>query len=169
MPKNAGMGGKKRKGGKKNNAFDERELQFAGEMQNYGQVLRLLGDSRLEIQCTDGMKRIGHIRGTMKKKVWIAMGDVVLVSRREFEDDKCDIILKYTEEEVRKLKSLSEIPESIKLPENENKPNDDADIVFGSDDEDKPNENDNKKRKNKKEVISDSDDMSDKDLDIDDI
>ena len=171
MPKNAGMGGKKRKGGKKNNAFDERELQFAEEMQNYGQVLRLLGDSRLEIQCTDGMKRIGHIRGTMRKKIWIAMGDVVLVSRREYEDDKCDIILKYTEEEVRKLKSLNEIPESIKLPENENKPNEDADIVFGSDDDDKPNDTDKKKKWKKEKEVSDSDDISEeeKDLDIDDI
>ena len=168
MPKNAGMGGKKRKGGKKKN-FDERELQFAGEMQNYGQILRLLGDSRLEIQCTDGLKRMGHIRGTMRKKVWMTMGDLVLVSRREFEDDKCDIILKYTEEEVRKLKSLNEIPESIKLPENENKPNDDADIVFGSDEDDKV-ETGPKKKKWKKED-SDSDDISEeeKDLDIDDI
>ena len=171
MPKNAGMGGKKRKGGKKK-TFEERELQFAGEMQNYGQVLRLLGDSRLEIQCTDGMKRMGHIRGTMRKKIWIAMGDVVLVARREYEDDKCDIILKYTEEEVRKLKSLNEIPESIKLPENENKPNEDADIVFGSDDdEEKPNETGNKKKKWKKEASSESEDISEeeKDLDIDDI
>merc|ERR1712151_227049 len=146
----------------------EKDLQFAEEMQNYGQVLRLLGDARLEIQCTDGMKRVGHIRGTMRKKIWIAMGDVVLVTKREFEDDKCDIILKYTEEEVRKLKSLNEIPESIKLPENENKPNDDADIVFGSDDE--ANEQPKLKRKWKKEDISDSDSMSEeeKDLDIDD-
>ena len=171
MPKNAGIGGKKRKQGKKK-IYEERELQFAGEMQNYGQVLRLLGDSRLEIQCTDGVKRMGHIRGTMRKKIWIAMGDVVLVARREYEDDKCDIILKYTEEEVRKLKQLEEIPESIKLPENENKPNDDPDIVFMSDsDEDKANEGNNKKKKQAKKEESDSDDMSEeeKDLDIDDI
>ena len=167
MPK--GMGGKKKKGGKKK-VFDERELQFADAEQNYGQVLRLLGDSRLEIQCTDGMKRVGHIRGTMRKKIWIAMGDVVLLSRREFEDDKGDIILKYTEEEVRKLKSLNEIPESIKLPENENKPNDDGDIVFGSDDEGgvQPQI---KKKWNKKDEMSSDSDMSEeeKDLDIDDI
>lgn len=172
MPKNTGIGGKKRKQGKKK-VFEERELQFAEEMQIYGQVLRLLGDSRLEIQCTDGVKRMGHIRGTMRKKVWIAMGDVVLVAKREYEDDKCDIILKYTEEEVRKLKQLSEIPESIKLPENENKPNDDPDIIFmGDSDEEKANDgNANKKKKQAKKEESDSDDISEeeKDIDIDDI
>ena len=40
----------------------ERELQFKTDMQEYGQVLRLMGDSRLEIQCIDGVKRYGHIR-----------------------------------------------------------------------------------------------------------
>jgi len=172
MPKNAGLGGKKRKQGKKK-VFEERELQFAGEMQCYGQVLRLLGDSRLEIQCTDGVKRMGHIRGTMKKKVWIAMGDVVLIAKRDYEDDKCDIILKYTEEEVRKLKQLEQIPESIKLPENENKQNDDADIVFMSDDdEEKGNDGPaNKKKKQAKKEQSDNDEISEeeKSLDIDDI
>ena len=120
MPKNTGIGGKKRKMGKKNQNH-ERELTFKEEMQDYAQVLRLLGDSRLEVQCMDGIKRMAHIRGKMRKKVWIALGDVVLVALREYENDKCDIILKYTEDEVRKLKSLGEIPESIKLPENENK------------------------------------------------
>jgi len=173
MPKNTGLGGKKRKQGKKK-VFEERELQFAGEMQAYGQVLRLLGDSRLEIQCTDGVKRMGHIRGTMKKKVWIAMGDVVLVAKRDYEDDKCDIVLKYTEEEVRKLKQLEEIPESIKLPENENKKNDEVDIVFGDDDEDQEKANDsntNKKKKQAKKEESDSDEISeeDKSFDVDDI
>jgi translation initiation factor 1A len=126
MPKNTGIGGKKRKMGKKNHHNSERELVYKEEMQDYAQVLRLLGDSRLEVQCMDTVKRMAHIRGTMRKKVWIAMGDVVLVALREYESDKCDIILKYTEDEVRKLKSLGEIPATIKLPENENKEKDDG-------------------------------------------
>ncbi len=175
MPKNAGIGGKKRKMGKKNQNH-ERELTFKEEMQEYSQVLRLLGDSRLEVQCMDGVKRMAHIRGKMRKKVWIALGDIVLVALREYEMDKCDIILKYTEDEVRKLKSLEEIPESIKLPENENKDKDDGygDIIFegvsDSDDEvdgGKPNKG---KKKNKKvEISDDSDSEEEKDVDIDNI
>jgi translation initiation factor 1A len=166
MGKNVGIGGKKRKMGKKNVAED-RELVFKEEMQEYGQVLRLLGDSRLEIQCMDGVKRMGHIRGKMRKKVWIAMGDVVLVALREYEMDKCDIISKYTEDEVRKLKTLKEIPDSIKVNEESKQIEDNNDVVFfGSDDEaedEKP-----KKKKN----WSDSDDgisEEEKDIDIDDI
>ena len=118
MPRNTGMGGNKRKKGKKQ-VQEARELIYKGEMEEYAQVLRLLGDSRLEVQCLDGVKRIGHIRGKMKKRVWIANGDVVLVSLREFENDKCDIVEKYTEDEVRKLKKAGELPDSIKLPDSE--------------------------------------------------
>jgi translation initiation factor 1A len=129
----------------------------------------------LEIQCLDGVKRAGHIRGKMKKKVWIAMGDLVLVALREYENDKCDIIGKYTEDEVRKLKQMGEIPESIKLPESENKKDDDyGDIVFeqgGDSDED--NVAPQKRRQNKKQV-SDSDEEDEiseeeKEIDIDNI
>ena len=38
----------------------------------------------------------------------------MLVSLRGFEEDKADIIMKYSEEEVRKLKSFKEIPENGK-------------------------------------------------------
>ena len=118
MPKNPGKGGNKRKKGKKILDF-ERELVFKTEMQEYGQILRLLGDSRLEVQCIDGVKRAGHIRGKIKKKIWMTTGDVVLVALREHEKEKCDVIIKYTEDEVRKLKSLKEIPDNIKVPEPE--------------------------------------------------
>ncbi len=169
MPKNVGMGGKKRKQGKKR-VIEERELQFADEHQIYGQVLRLLGDARLEIQCTDSIKRIGHIRGTMRKKVWIAMGDVVLCAKREYEDDKCDIILKYNEEEVRKLKQLKEIPENIKLPERDQNQNDDADIIFLSDEEKEDNNNIKKsKQQKKKEPSNDEISEEEKSFDIEDI
>ena len=37
----------------------------------YAQVLRMLGNGRLEAFCFDGTKRLCHIRGKMRKKVWI--------------------------------------------------------------------------------------------------
>jgi translation initiation factor 1A len=167
------IGGKKGKMQKKKND-QVGELIYKEEMQEYAQTLRLLGDARIEVQCMDGEKRQGHIRGKMRKKQWIALGDIVLVALREYENDKCDIIHKYTEDHVRKLKTLGEIPESIKLPESENKEkdNDLGNVVFESGSEDEA-ENTNIKRKwNKKDLpSSDSDDASDseeeKQIDID--
>lgn len=60
----------------------------------YAQVLKMLGNGRVEAQCVDGSKRLCHIRGKMRKKVWINAGDVVLVSLRLYQDEKADVIHK---------------------------------------------------------------------------
>jgi len=72
----------------------------------------MLGNGRLEAQCIDGIKRLCHIRGKMRKKVWVNAGDVVLVGLREFQDAKADVILKYQADEARSLKAYGELPES---------------------------------------------------------
>lgn len=51
----------------------------------YAQVLRMLGQGRLEAQCMDGVKRLCHIRGKMRKKVWVNVGDIVLLGLREYQ------------------------------------------------------------------------------------
>lgn len=45
-------------------------------------------------------------------KVWIGVGDIVLIGLRDFQDDKADIIMKYTPDEARQLKAYGEIPEN---------------------------------------------------------
>jgi translation initiation factor 1A len=44
----------------------------------------MLGNGRLDAKCFDGKERKGHIRGKLKKKVWISVGDIVLVGLRDF-------------------------------------------------------------------------------------
>ena len=48
-------------------------------------------------------------------QIWIAAGDIVLVSLREYQDEKGDVILKYTADEARELKTRGEIPEHITI------------------------------------------------------
>jgi translation initiation factor 1A len=60
----------------------------------------MLGDGRLALQCFDDTARTGLIRGTMRRRVWISTGDIVLIGLREFEPAKADVIHKYTAEEV---------------------------------------------------------------------
>jgi len=69
MPKNKGKGGKNRRRGKNENDDDKRELVFREDGQEYAQVIKMLGNGRLEAQCFDGEKRLAHIRGKMRKKV----------------------------------------------------------------------------------------------------
>jgi translation initiation factor 1A len=86
--------------------------------QEYAQVTALLGNCRLRLNCIDGKTRMGKIRGAIRKKSWISMNDVVLVSLREFEDDKCDVLHAYKPPEVIYLQKLGEIPTSIKTSDN---------------------------------------------------
>ena len=53
----------------------------------------------------------------MRKRKFVNLEDVVLVSLRDFQDDKCDIIDTYDDNQVRVLKEGKHIPESIQLGE----------------------------------------------------
>lgn len=126
MPKNKGKGGKNRKRGKNENEEEKRELVYKEDGQEYAQVIRMLGNGRLESQCIDGKKRLCHIRGKMRKKVWVAQGDIVLLGLRDYQDDKADVILKYTADEARVLKQYGELPEHIRI--------NDTDVIFEGED-----------------------------------
>jgi len=124
MPKNKGKGGKNRRRGKNENE-EKRELVFKEDGQEYAQVLRMLGNGRLEAMCMDGVKRLCHIRGKMRKKVWVNTGDVILVGLRDYQDEKADVIMKYMADEARNLKQYGELPEHIRV--------NDADVEFQDD------------------------------------
>lgn len=133
MAKNKGKGGKNRRRGK-NDTEVKRELTLKEEGQEYAQVTRMLGNGRLEAQCFDGKKRMCHIRGKMRKRVWVNQGDIVLIGLRDFQDDKGDVILKYNADEARKLKQQGELPDTITI--NEEFGAEEHDIPFEFADED---------------------------------
>mmetsp|Transcript_11250 Transcript_11250/g.15493 ORF Transcript_11250/g.15493 Transcript_11250/m.15493 type:complete len:142 (-) Transcript_11250:760-1185(-) len=116
MPKNKGKGGKNYKKGKKRDEGEtRRELEFKEDGQEYAQVLRMLGDGRVALQCYDDVARTGLIRGTMRRRVWINTGDIVLIGLREFQPDKADVIHKYTTEEARNLQAFGELPTTARI------------------------------------------------------
>ncbi|CAO3686978.1 unnamed protein product [Umbelopsis ramanniana] len=133
MPKNKGKGGKNRRRGKNENENDKRELVFKEEGQEYAQVTKMLGNGRLEAQCFDGTKRLAHIRGKMRKKVWINQGDIILLSLREYQDEKADVIQKYTADEARNLKAYGELPDTAKINETDTFGPEEDDIDFDFD------------------------------------
>lgn len=97
----------------------------------------MLGNGRLEAQCFDGEKRLAHIRGKLRKKVWINQGDIILLSLRDFQDAKGDVILKYTADEARNLKLYGELPETAKINETDTYPGEgDEEVSFDFDIED---------------------------------
>ncbi|EAY01256.1 Eukaryotic initiation factor 1A family protein [Trichomonas vaginalis G3] len=87
------------------------ELILAEEMQVYGQVARSLGDKRFECICNDHKVRICKVRGKFRGRLFINQGDYLLIALREEEDDKADIIHKYTTDEAHELFKMGEVNE----------------------------------------------------------
>jgi translation initiation factor 1A len=108
MTKNPG--GKGHRKSKHQGGSFRREILFKDYGQEYATITKMLGNGHCECQCYDDVIRLGNIRGKMRKRVWISVGDVVLCGLREYQDEKVDIIHKYTADEVHNLKSMGEIP-----------------------------------------------------------
>tara|TARA_B100001094_G_scaffold324150_1_gene376258 strand:+ start:232 stop:681 length:450 start_codon:yes stop_codon:yes gene_type:complete len=131
MPRGNKKGGKKHKRGKK--AYSEsKALRMKEDGQEYAQITACKGNCRFGVMCFDGKERMAIMCGAMKKRNFVNMNDVVLVSLRDFQDNKCDIIDKYDENQVRKLKEEGHVPNSINLDEENEYFNGDDGIEFVS-------------------------------------
>ncbi|MDI6888418.1 MAG: translation initiation factor eIF-1A [Methanocellales archaeon] len=65
-----------------------------------GIVEGMLGANRLKVRCMDGKIRTARIPGKMKKRIWIREGDVVIVVPWSFQDEKADVVWRYTSPQV---------------------------------------------------------------------
>jgi translation initiation factor 1A len=114
---------KKKGGGKRSNDTRKREVLFKEDGQVYGRALAMLGNGRLRAQCDDGVERLCKIRGSMRRREFVHVGDLVLVALRDFggadggpaDDDnkkkvleKADVIFRYHPPEVQILKKYGE-------------------------------------------------------------
>jgi len=89
---------------------DLREMVMPGEGQMFGVVTQMLGYDRLMVKCPDGHERVCRIRGKMKRRVWIKVGDTVLVAPWDFQTDtRGDILWRYTESQANWLRSQGRV------------------------------------------------------------
>jgi len=71
-----------------------------------GIAIKLLGFDRIMVKCQDGHERLCRIRGKMKRRVWIRLGDIVLVSPWDFQSDvRGDICGRYRKNQTAWLRS----------------------------------------------------------------
>lgn len=108
MPKNKGAGGKKFKKIKHNLETETKQIDLPDEEQEYGLVTKLLGNGRVNITYIkegQGHDVLGIICGRLRKrKRWVIVGNIVIISLRDYEKDKVDIIHVYTENDMNELK-----------------------------------------------------------------
>ena len=56
-----------------------------------GEIINIMGDGRYGIKCDDGIKRIGLLRGKLRRIINPQLGVKVDIELRDFEPFKCDI------------------------------------------------------------------------------
>lgn len=90
--------------------------------QMYARIVKNLGNRNLLVYCNDNRVRLAHIRGSMRKRVWLGMGDIVLISLRDFEKplsesgrsyEKSDIVAKYDEDLLGRLRKEPDINKKL--------------------------------------------------------
>ncbi|MDS0256750.1 translation initiation factor eIF-1A [Thermoplasmatales archaeon AK] len=84
-----------------------------GEM--FGVVEKLAGASRLSVMCEDGFTRTCRIPGKMKKRMWIREGDLVIVKPWPFQNEKADVVFRYTQTQANYLSRNNMLPEVINI------------------------------------------------------
>ena len=160
-------GGSKARKQKRNADEMERKLVLADKDkgEDYGIITKLLGHCRVKVKISKNEKedRLGIICGQMKGRVFVEPMDLVMVSVREFQDDKVDVVYKYNLSEKKRLKK--EVTRVKELLDGDNGREDTDDIDWLPDNDD---EEDYIQEDNKEDDIYDIDDDDSK-IDIEDI
>ena len=110
MPKNK-IGGSKHK--KAKNYIESNSIRYKENHENYGKVVKILGNCRFMVLCDDGLERLSIMRGKFKKRKFINLHDIVLVEIWDFQDEKSSIIHVYSEDNIRKLKKSDNFPKTF--------------------------------------------------------
>jgi len=104
-------------------------LLLKDEFQEYGKVTKVCGNCRFKVLLPDMREYLGVLCKRMFKRAWINVDQIVLVSRRDFQEDKVDIIHRYNDDDVRSLVQMNELPPAF-LPSGQD--NDDTDLIIDS-------------------------------------
>jgi translation initiation factor 1A len=156
-----GKGGKKHRRGK--NTTQEPKIDLPDEFQFFGYVTKILGNRQVNLdyyiptyckktnQLLDWTKKnkIGNIRGKMRKRVFVNLGDIVLVTERDFDDSKVDIIGKFQPSQMSYLKRHVDLP-----PINELSGTGDIDFEYEGEDGDDGVEYISNKKTNNEDYLS---------------
>jgi len=86
------------------------------ENEEYAHVIKMLGNCRVSLITNTGKESIGIIRGTLRKftnRIIIEKGDIVVISKRGYQDNKVDIVHKYNREQIQTLISEKKISNTL--------------------------------------------------------
>ena len=109
------MGPNNKYGGNQEEQFVRVVLPNKRKGEMFGIVEKLSGASRLTVMCEDGYTRNSRIPGKMKKRMWIRERDLVIVKPWEFQNEKADVVYRYTKTQANYLSRSNLLPEVIDI------------------------------------------------------
>jgi len=74
---------------------------------------QLLGGSRIRAMCADDKVRISRIPGKIRKRMWIRCGDLIIVRPWPNQEDRADVLWRYTRTEASYLSRRRLLPPSV--------------------------------------------------------
>jgi translation initiation factor 1A len=75
-----------------------------------GKVVQMMGYGKMTVKCTDGKVRLCRVPGRFRYRLWIRVGNIVLVKPWELaEDERGDIIYRYSRAQAQWLKKKKKI------------------------------------------------------------
>jgi translation initiation factor 1A len=148
MVKNSSGGKKAKKLARKNQNNEELHISIQDicktDEQEYALIEKVLGGGRYTVITPDNKSRIGISRGKMfsrngkvKDRTLMTPGNLVLLSLRDFQDDKADILMFYSKAQIDLLVQYDEIDKDfIKKTHSSSDESDMVDDIFGDDEKD---------------------------------
>jgi translation initiation factor 1A len=76
---------------------------------------QLLGASKIRVMCADGKSRLGRIPGKLRKRMWIREGDLLIIQPWDFQEEKANILYRYTRTQATYLSRRGKIPELVDI------------------------------------------------------
>jgi initiation factor 1A len=139
MVKNT-KGGKKAKNLARKNIGVDHSLKYDDlvktDEQEYARVLKVNGGNRYDLVCysdkpSNYVNRLGISRGKINKTK-VEVGTIVLISTRDYQPGKCDVLHIYNSSELQQLVNGGEIdPKFLKIEENGSSLNGGDNVQFG--------------------------------------
>jgi translation initiation factor 1A len=94
----------------------EIERRLPNEYEVLGRAEKLLGYDHIMVKCLDGLTRMCRIKGKMKRRAWIRVNDIVIVSPWDFQSDtRGDIVYRYRPNQLDWLRRNSALGRDVSL------------------------------------------------------
>ena len=79
-------------------------VKLPNDKEVIGIITQRVGGSRMIVSCMDGKTRNCRVPGRKRRGLWLREGDAIIIEPWEFDDDKAQILFKYSKAAIMKLK-----------------------------------------------------------------